>query len=83
MSSVVRAVTVNGNDLCTNHDPIENVTKGHCIDLWHQLVKDLDLDASLTMMSWRQMIQVFKQGEADVVVYRIAHGDMESENVNK
>ena len=80
MSSVVRAVTVNGKDLCTNHDPIENVTKGHCIDLWHRLVKDLDFDTSLTLMNWTQMMEVFRRGEADVLVYRIAHGDMEREN---
>ena len=81
MSSVVRAVTVNGKDLCTSHDPIENVTKGHCIDLWHRLAKDLDFDVSLTLMNWTQMMEVFRRGEADVLVYRIAHGDMERENV--
>ena len=82
MSSIVRAVIFNSRDACANYDPIENVIKGHCIDLWDQVVKDLGLEANLTMMRWTEMFAAFKRGDADVIVSSIEHGDLEGENVS-
>ena len=83
MSSVVRAVTVDSTDACARYDPVEDVTKGYCIDIWHQTVKDLNLEANLTMMKWYEMFSAFRRGEADVLVNKITHGKLDEYNITK
>ena len=77
MADIMRVVTSDtNNDFVYSED---GSLHGICLDLWRQIVKDLHIEYNLTILPWQEMVQEFKNGNADVIMQRIDAGLLDND----
>ena len=78
----INAVTHNSNDDFVFHE--NGVLRGICIDIWEHVAQDLKFsDFRPKALGWMEMMNEFKNKNADVIVERMDDSRLSRANISK
>ena len=82
--AMARVVTTNSNDRFVFKDLTDFSMKGICLDLWERTSRDLNITYSMEVAKdWLEMVDIFGDNQADIIVERMDDGLLQINNITE